>query len=207
MFFVADKEHASADHGDDDSSGADRQQKLTTFAIHQHDSAKGYKEVDNLKNQVSPMSCEIRQTALQKDVGVVADNGVYARRLIRGQNDASEYEGDDVLTAQQRFARLSPGRGIAFLSCQDCLHLSEFHLGLVCGTRAEQGGVRWFLLPSSQKPARRLRHHQAADHKQEPGRQRHPKNPSPGMIFKGKELGGVAKLCYLVDSKTEIEPQ
>src|SRR5579863_1629560 len=110
MFFVADKEQAGADHGDDNSAGADRQQKLTTFAIYQHDAAKGDQEVDDLKNQVSPVGCEIRQTALQKNVGVVADDGVNAGRLSGGQDDAGEYEGDNVLAAQQRFAGMGSGR-------------------------------------------------------------------------------------------------
>ena len=65
--------------------------------------------------------------------------------------------------------------------------------------------MRQRLLPTPEKPARRLRHKQAAQHKQHARRQRNPEDPPPRLILEPKQRCRVCCACHRLDTVTEID--
>ena len=49
------------------------------------------------------MSLDVGKTTLQKNIGVIADDGVDAGGLVTRENDAGQHERDYVFPAQERF--------------------------------------------------------------------------------------------------------
>ena len=77
------------------------------FRSTSNDAADGEQEIHQSEDHIAPMRLHVGKPALQKNVGVVADDGIDACGLVAGQDHASENERDHVLTAQQRFFDMS----------------------------------------------------------------------------------------------------
>ena len=71
------------------------------FAVDQQHPAEGHCKIHDGEYDVAQVSGNIRQPALQQNICVVGDDGIDARGLIAGENDAREYEWDDILAAQE----------------------------------------------------------------------------------------------------------
>ena len=79
-------------------------------------------------------------------------------------------------------------------------HFPQLQFGLLLGAGAEQRGAGRVLAAAAEEPARRLRHHETAQHEQNARRQRHPEDAPPGGILEGKQLVGVAELLDMIDA-------
>ena len=67
--------------------------------FHQQHTANGHQEIHDCEKNVTPMSLHIGETALQEDVGVIADDGIDARCLVARENHTGKDKRDHVLAA------------------------------------------------------------------------------------------------------------
>ncbi len=86
------------------------EQELAALAVDQHDAADGHQKVDQREDDVAPVRLDVGQPALQKNVGVIADDGVDAGGCVAEQDDACQHERNNVLAAKKRIAGLRPPR-------------------------------------------------------------------------------------------------
>ena len=197
------KQQASAKQRDDDARTADRQQEFASLAVHQQDAANGHQEIHESEKNVAPMSLHIGKAALQKNVGVVPNDGVDAGCLVARKDDAGKNKWDHILSAQKRFLNFragyfASGRALRSFGGGRLFHFRQFNVRLFVGARAKKRRVGGIAFLSAKEPARRLCHHDAADHEQNARRQRNPENAAPGRVFKCDEPDRVAEFCDLV---------
>src|SRR5208282_3837643 len=176
QLFCSVKEEAGGDQGKNDSRGPKGQEKFSTLSVHQHYAANGGKEIDQRENYVAPVRLNIGKTALQQNVCVVSEDGVDAGGLVAGQDHARQNERNHVLPSQKRFLDPFAGRALGFFRRGDLFHLPQFRLRLFGCPRTQKGVQGRFFLAALEQPARRLRHQEAADHKQHARRKRDPKD-------------------------------
>src|SRR6185437_16154296 len=100
------EEHADYDHRNDNARGAEDEQESASFFIDKDHASDGQQEVDDGEEDVAPVGMEIGESALQKDVGVVGDDGVDSGRRVAEQDDAGEHERDHVLALEERLTDL-----------------------------------------------------------------------------------------------------
>src|ERR1022692_4273036 len=103
------KQRAGTNERNDNPGASNRQQKFAPTAVDQQDASNGHQEIYNREEHVSPMSLDIGKAGLQKNVGVVSNDGVDASGLITGKDDAGQHKRNDVLAAQKRLFYLGAG--------------------------------------------------------------------------------------------------
>src|ERR1700722_7026878 len=91
---------SDGDHGENDAAGAENKEELAALAVDEHHADGGEAEVEGREEDVSPMCLEVREPALEKDVGVESDDRIDAGGGVAGEDDAGEQEGDDVFAAK-----------------------------------------------------------------------------------------------------------
>ena len=140
------------------------------------------------------MSAQVAQPALHQDAHVVADHRIHAGGRVAGQNHAGQQKRDQVLPLQQRV----PDLLIELLAraLLNGVHLLHFKSCIFVAARAQQRLLRLVFGTAAEQPAWRLGHQQAAQHKQNSRRQRHPEDRAPGMVLEVKQRGGIAQSLH-----------
>src|SRR6202040_3519430 len=69
------EEQAGTNQRKNNPGRSQRQQELSSLAVDQHNAADGHQKVNDGENNVAPMSLDVGETALQENVGVIADDG------------------------------------------------------------------------------------------------------------------------------------
>ena len=107
--FRLPEEQAGADERDNNPSRSYRQQELSPLAVHQQYAANGHHKIHDCEKNVAPMRLHVGKTTLQKNIRVVANDGVDTSGLVARENDASQHKRNYILAAQERFLNLGPG--------------------------------------------------------------------------------------------------
>jgi len=82
--FLSGEEHeANGGEGEDDSAGAENEQELAAEPVNKRDADHGHSEVDDREEHVAPVRLEIGESALEKDAGVIEDDGVDACAVLQ----------------------------------------------------------------------------------------------------------------------------
>src|SRR5208282_3936255 len=119
------EKQSSADQRDDHTTGAEREQKFTAFAVHQNDGANRSNKINNGKKEVTQMGLLVTKTRLNQYGRVVADDGIDAGGLIAGEDDAGQHKWNHVFAAEQGFLDARAG-GFGFFGGNGLLHFLKF---------------------------------------------------------------------------------
>src|ERR1039458_5520265 len=87
------------------------------------------------------MSLNVGKAALQKNIGVIADDGVDAGGLIARENDTSQHKRNHVFPVQERFFNLRSGWGLCSFGGGRLFHLCQFEICLLVRAGAKERGV------------------------------------------------------------------
>ena len=104
------KKNSGAKERDDDSGAAQREQKFSSLAVHEHEAADGHEEIDQHGKSAGKMSVQIGKAGLDQNRRIVTDDGIDAGELVAREDDTGQKKRDDVFAMQQRFADFFTGQ-------------------------------------------------------------------------------------------------
>ena len=153
VLFRAQKEDADKQQAHDDARCSQGEQEFAPLPVDQGHAHQGHQKIETREQYISPMRVQIRQAALQQDVGVVPNNRVDSRRRVAEKDDAGQQERKNIFTLQQRiFQRPARCRG-TLAGERGLLHLLEFDPRLLAGSRSKQCIESLFLASAPEEPA------------------------------------------------------